>query len=84
MTSDEMSQELTRIRGELSAACTVLGIALHLVSHGDPETIAAIRRKVLEFSVDAASGTITNDPHWREGVERFKHRLLEGLPDENL
>ncbi len=78
---DDLSQELTRIRGELSAACAILGLALHLASHGDTETI---RSKILEFSADAVGGTLTDDPHWREGVERFKHRLLDSLPGKNL
>ena len=84
MTTEDLSQELMRIKGELSAACTFVGMALHLASFGDPETIKRIRGKIAESPIDPASGDIANDPHWREGVNRFNNRLLECLPDEQL
>ena len=82
MTPDETSQEIERIKGELSAATAMLGLALHLAGHG--VATAAIRQKVIEAPVDPAIESNPDYLNWREGVERFKQRLLQRLPDEDL
>lgn len=77
-----LSEEILRLRGELSAATRVLSVALTVLSFGDTDTIAAIRKDIEESSIDITAGGITLDRHWREGVQRFKDRLLQTLPSD--
>ena len=81
MTTDDSNEEIMRIQGELSAATTAISITLQLVTFSDAESMQRIKGSILEMGVDAASGSNIDDPHFLEGVERFKDRLLEVLPD---
>lgn len=82
MTPDGAKQEIERIKGELSAATAMLGLALHLAGHG--VATASIRQRIIDTPVAPAIGSVPGDLHWGEGVERFKQRLLEYLPDESF
>ncbi len=73
-------REILRLRGELSAATNAVAIALTILAGmGDSGTLDAIRRKFEYPSFEISNDGMTDDPHWREGVNRFNRRLLEGL-----
>ena len=71
-------EEISRLRGELSTCCAVLGLLINAVSMNNPDTLAAFRRRITDWPMD-----IVDDPYWREGVNRFKNRLLEGFLRDN-
>ena len=85
MTPDETSKEIERIKGELSAATFAIHFTLNLAGHGATEAIRRrLQLRVVEFYADIADGIAPEGPEWREGVNRFFHRLLQDLPDEDL
>ena len=71
-TSEDHTQEIARLQGELSAACYILALAINMSSLGDSETRSLVRRKLTTGIVYESA-----DHHWREGVDRFVNRFLK-------
>ena len=62
---------MLRLRGELSAACRMLALAIVSVSFGNTATISTFRQNIVNASIDDTSGGITDNQYWREGVKRL-------------
>ena len=51
-------EEISRLRGELSTCCAVLGLLINAVSMNNPDTLAAFRRRITDWPMD-----IVDDPY---------------------
>ena len=78
--SGNNAEEITRLKGELSAATRICSILIQVASRGDVTALTTFQNKIRDGSIDLSSGAIASDHHWREGVDRFTERLLKSFP----
>ena len=73
-----LTDEIARLKGELSAATKVIAIALHIICQGDTDILTTIIQEKMASALSV--GPTIGENEWREGVERFKNRLSESIP----
>ena len=75
--TNDIKEEILRLRGELAAITRVLAWALEFGVHGDAIALGTLRKTIASFPANLP------DDVSREGVGDFTNRLLKLLPSND-